>query len=70
MSLQPAYREDDVFMFEFAVETMPRRDLEAFQLERLKWTLKPGLFNALDAVRAERLSDRRRHFLLFWANPL
>ena len=34
MSLQPAYREDDVFMFEPAVEAMSRRDLDA--LDRLK----------------------------------
>jgi phenylacetate-CoA ligase len=45
MSLQRSYREDDVFMFEPALETLPRRDLEALQLERLKWTLKRAYEN-------------------------
>lgn len=45
MSLQPAYREDDVFMFDRAVEAMSRRDLEALQLKRLKQTLRRAYEN-------------------------
>ena len=45
MSLQPAYRDDDVFMFDRAVEGMPRRDLEALQLDRLKRTLRHAYEN-------------------------
>ena len=45
MSLQPAYREDDVFMFDRAVEVMSRRDLEALQLKRLKQTLRRAYEN-------------------------
>ncbi|MEZ5788606.1 MAG: phenylacetate--CoA ligase [Xanthobacteraceae bacterium] len=40
MSVQPAYREDDIFMFDPAVETMARQDLEALQLDRLKRTVR------------------------------
>jgi phenylacetate-CoA ligase len=45
MSLQPAYREDDVFMFDRAVEAMSRRDLEVLQLKRLKHTLRRAYEN-------------------------
>ena len=45
MSLQPAYREDDVFMFEPAVEALSRRDLDVLQLERLKRTLRHAYAN-------------------------
>jgi phenylacetate-CoA ligase len=40
MSVQEAYRQDDIFMFDPAVETMARRDLEALQLDRLKRTVR------------------------------
>ncbi len=40
MSLQPVYQEDEVFMFDPAIEAMPRRDLEALQLDRLRHTLR------------------------------
>lgn len=40
MSVQEAYREADIFMYDPAVETMARPELEALQLDRLKRTLR------------------------------
>jgi phenylacetate-CoA ligase len=45
MSVQEAFREDDVFMFDPAVETIARQDLEALQLDRLKRTLRHAYDN-------------------------
>ena len=45
---------------------------QVFQVADLEVGHAPGLFNALNTVRAARVSDWgwRRHFLLFRANPL
>jgi phenylacetate-CoA ligase len=45
MSMQPALRESDTFMFDRQIEMMPRKALSALQLERLKHVLNYACAN-------------------------
>ena len=50
MSTQTARRADDIFMFEPAVETMPRDALTALQTARLRQTLERAYAGVPHAV--------------------